>query len=281
MGRSKQKQFEQLINYDKMTRDKILYERRKKSLQNFEPEFLLLINAQTKNLLLEYMRFLAYTDLALRTCQGIKSNLVALLTWNYNYNGNKNFRMITKKQGEEFFTYIKNAGYTYDRARVVKSDIVGFGDFAQYVVGKDEFHHNGKKNPWYSYNHEWREVDIQQQPIEGEYKKTNIREFSEERLDALKFYLLAKHDYMGAIILDFAYLGERLLTLQEDDEVFNRQMASVKSYLKWKQREGAAHLPDVLIVRRQDGTYVPMSLPELREYTRMFSVFLGKEFIVC
>ena len=84
-----------------------------------------------------------------------------------------------------------------------------------------------------------------------------------------------------AVILDFAYLGEALLTLQEDNELFNQQMASVKSYQKWKKREGAEHLPDVLIVRRQDGTYVPMSLSELRDYTRMFSVFLGKEFIIC
>ena len=54
------------------------------------------------------MQFLAYTDLALRTCQGMKSNLVLFLTWNYNYNDNKNFRLITKKQGEDFFAYIKN-----------------------------------------------------------------------------------------------------------------------------------------------------------------------------
>lgn len=281
MARNRQKEFEQLINYDKVTREKILYEQRKRSLQHFEVDFLLLINAQTKNLLLEFMQFLAYTDLALRTCQGMKSNLVMFLTWNYNYNDNKNFRLITKKQGEDFFLYVKNMGSGYNRAKVIKSDIVSFADFIQFVVGKDEYHHNGKKNHWYNYNHEWREVDIQQQPEESEFKKCNVHTFSTERLDALKFYLMMTHDYMGAVILDFAYLGEALLTLQEDDELFNQQMASVKSYQKWKKREGAEHLPDVLIVRRQNGTYVPMSLSELRDYTRMFSVFLGKEFIIC
>ena len=50
--------------------------------------------------------------------------------------------------------------------------------------------------------------------------------------------------------------------------------------MKWREREGV-DIPDALVVRRPDGTYVPMSLPELREYAKMFSVFLGKEFIIC
>ena len=281
MARGRQKEFEQLINYDKTAREKILYEQRKRSLQNFETDFLVLINPQTKNLLLDFMDFISYTELAFRTCQNMKSNLILFLTWNYNYNDNKNFRQIDKKQGEQFFTYIKNLGFSYARAKVIKSDLCSFADFIQYVVGKNEYHHNGKRNLWYNYVHEWREVDIQQQPEESEFKKPNVHTFSVERLDALKFYLIATHDYMGAIILDFAHLGERLLTLQQDDELFNTQLSSVKSYIKWKQREGAEHLPDVLIVRRQDGSYVPMSLTELRDYAKMFSIFLGKEFIIC
>ena len=59
--------------------------------------------------------------------------------------------------------------------------------------------------------------------------------------------------------------------LQEDKE-FN---------LKWKKKVGAEDIPDVLIARRPDGSYAPMSLTELRRYTQMFSVFLGKEFIIC
>ena len=55
---------------------------------------------------------------------------------------------------------------------------------------------------------------------------------------------------------------------------------AVKKYMKWREREGV-DIPDALVVRRPDGTYVPMSLPELREYAKMFSVFLGKEFIIC
>ena len=277
---ARQKEFEQLINYDPVTRQKIRYEQRKRSLQNFDTDFLILINAQTKNLLLEFMAFIAYSNLAFKTCQNMKSNLVIFLTWNYNYNDNRNFRLITKKQGEEFFLYIKNMGSGYNRAKILQSDIASFADFIQYVVGKNEYHNNGKKNPWYNYVHEWRQVDIQQQPEESEYKKPNVSTFSEERLDGLKFYLMMTHDYMGAVILDLAHLGVKLLTLQEDDEEFNQQLNSVKSYQKWKKREGAEHVPDVLIIKR-DGQFVPMSLSELRDYTKMFSIFLGKEFIIC
>ena len=88
------------------------------------------------------------------------------------------------------------------------------------------------------------------------------------------------HDYMGAVILDLAHLGVKLLTLQEGDEDFNLQLNSVKSYQKWKKREGAEQIPDVLIIKR-DTQFVPMSLSELRAYAKMFSVFLGKEFIIC
>ena len=277
---ARKKEFEQLINYDPITRQKIRYEQRKRSLQNFDADFLILINAQTKNLLLEFMAFIAYSNLAFKTCQNMKSNLVIFLTWNYNYNENKNFRLITKKQGEEFFLYVKNMGSGYNRAKTLQSDIASFADFVQYVIGKNEYHSNGKKNPWYNYIHEWREVDIQQRPNESEYKNPNISTFSDERLDALKFYLMMTHDYMGAVILDLAHLGVKLLTLQEGDEDFNLQLNSVKSYQKWKKREGAEQIPDVLIIKR-DTQFVPMSLSELRAYAKMFSVFLGKEFIIC
>lgn len=281
MGRKSKYTYEQLINYDKITRDKIIFEQRKNSLQKLDEEFVCSINPQNKNLLLDFMNFIAYSDMALRTCQNIKANLILFFKWNRDFNDDKNFRNINVKQGESFFLYIKCAGYTYARARVIKSDITSLADFAEFVVGKNEYHHNGSKNRWYSYTHKWREVDIQQEEEESEYKKPNVTSFSDDRLDALKFYLKMKQDYMGMVILDFAYLGEKLLTLQENDEVFNLQMSSVKSYKKWKDREGASDLPDVLITRRGDGQYVPMSLPELRSYARMFSVFLGKEFIVC
>ena len=54
-----------------------------------------------------------------------------------------------------------------------------------------------------------------------------------------------------------------------------------EKYLRWKKRVGAEHIPDVFISKRPDGSYAPMSLSELRRYTKMFSVFLGKEFIIC
>ena len=281
MGAKSKYTYEQLINYDKNTRDKIIFEQRRNTLQNFDQEFLTSINPQNKNLLLDFMNFIAYSDMALSTCRGIKLNLTIFFKWNRDHNGDRNFRTINVKQGEQYFLSVKTLGYTYTRAKIMKTDITSLADFAQFVLGRSEYHHNGSKNRWHGYDHKWREVDIQQQEEESEYKKPNVASFSTERLDSLKFYLKMKQDYMGMVILDFSYLGEKLLVLQEDDEVFNKQMKSVKSYLKWKQREGAQDVTDVLIIRRGDGTYVPMSLPELRSYARMFSVFLGKEFIIC
>ena len=40
-------------------------------------------------------------------------------------------------------------------------------------------------------------------------------------------------------------------------------------------------LSDILIMKNKEGRCIPMGLTELRAYTRMFSVFVGKEFIVC
>ena len=84
---------------------------------------------------------------------------------------------------------------------------------------------------------------------------------------------------MALIIIELSWMGKEILFLQEDDVRFSSE--TKEKYLKWKKRVGAEDIPDVLIARRPDGSYAPMSLTELRRYTQMFSVFLGKEFIIC
>ena len=274
--------YEDLVKYDKATRSKIILQQRRTTLENFSDlEFLYSIHAENKNFLLAFMNFLAYGDMTLRTCQNMKTNLTLFFTWNRDYNNNLHFRKFNMAQAERFFIYLRDNGYTYNRARVIKTDITSLADFGQYVWGKDEYQHNGKKNRWYGYEHFWREVNIHQEEDELIYKKCNYNTFTLERLDTLKTYLQTKKDYMGVIILEHAYLGKELLTLKVDSEEFNITRPSSQSYLKWKEREGASHLQDVLVARRPDGTYIPMDLYELRRYAKMFSVFLGKEFIIC
>ena len=86
---------------------------------------------------------------------------------------------------------------------------------------------------------------------------------------------------MGVIILEYAHLGIDLLNLKVDDEDFNRQTNYAQNYLRWRDREGI-ELPDVFVMRNnKTGEYMPMDINKLRKYARMFSVFLGKELIIC
>lgn len=279
MARAKYDTYQEL-HMTKEQRENAKIERKKNTLRTFDSGFVESINPRNKNLLYDFMTFISYTNMAKKTCQNIKNNLILFFKWNRDWNNNLNFRFITKEQGEQFFVYIKNLDYTYVRSKCIKSDICSLADFAEFVVGKDEYKHNGSKNQWYTYHHEWREVVIPYDPNEQGYLSTNYAEFDFDRLDALGKYLQATHDYMGMFILHNVGMGSRLLFLQIDSEDINHPHPITKKYMKWREREGV-DIPDALVVRRPDGTYVPMSLPELREYAKMFSVFLGKEFIIC
>ena len=256
---------------------------RKRLLLSFEEEFLYSIGTQNKNFLIEYMNFLAYTDLTLKTCSNIRYNLILFFTWNRECNGNKNFRQVTMTQARNFFLFVKEEGYSYTRAKIIRTDLAGLGDYGQFVLGKDEISSKSYKNQWYEYVNFWREVDIMQREDLSKKQEPNCFAFSKEKLDALRTFLSTKHDYMGLVILDHAHLGQDILNLRIDSVDFNREKKYSKQYLAWRERMeiDVESLPDILIMKNKEGKWMPMGLTELRAYTRMFSVFLGKEFIVC
>ena len=94
------------------TKQQIFLAERKRLLLSFEEEFLYSIGTQNKNFLIEYMNFLAYTDLTLKTCSNIRYNLILFFTWNRECNGNKNFRQVTMTQARNFFLFVKEEGYS-------------------------------------------------------------------------------------------------------------------------------------------------------------------------
>ena len=74
--------------------------------------------------------------------------------------------------------------------------------------------------------------------------------------------------------------SEFFVPFLEDDE-FNKQTNYAQNFLRWRDREGI-ELPDVFVMRNnKNGEYMPMDISKLRKYAKMFSVFLGKEFIIC
>ena len=265
------------------TKQQIFLVERKRLLLSFEEEFLYSIGTQNKNFLIEYMNFLAYTDLTLKTCSNIRYNLILFFTWNRECNGNKNFRQVTMTQARNFFLFVKEEGYSYTRAKIIRTDLAGLGDYGQFVLGKDEISSKSYKNQWYEYVNFWREVDIMQREDLSKKQEPNCVAFSKEKLDALRTFLSTKHDYMGLVILDHAHLGQDILNLRIDSVDFNREKKYSKQYLAWRERMeiDVESLPDILIMKNKEGKWMPMGLTELRAYTRMFSVFLGKEFIVC
>lgn len=265
------------------TKASLFLAERKRLLLSFDEEFLCTIGTQNKNFLLEYMNFLAYTDLTLKTCSNIRYNLILFFTWNREFNGCKNFRQVTMTQARNFFLFVKEEGYSYTRAKIIRTDLAGLGDYGEFVLGKDEISSKNYKNQWYEYVNFWREVDIMQREDLTKKQEPNCVTFSKERLDTLRAFLSTKHDYMGLVILDHAHLGQDILNLRIDSVDFNREKKYSKQYLAWRERSGidVESLKDILIMKNKQGEWIPMGLTELRAYTRMFSVFLGKEFIIC
>ena len=265
------------------TKASLFLAERKRLLLSFDEEFLCTIGTQNKNFLLEYMNFLAYTDLTLKTCSNIRYNLILFFTWNREFNGCKNFRQVTMTQARNFFLFVKEEGYSYTRAKIIRTDLAGLGDYGEFVLGKDEISSKNYKNQWYQYVNFWREVEIMQREDVTKKQEPNRVTFSKERLDTLRAFLSTKHDYMGLVILDHAHLGQDILNLRIDSVDFNREKKYSKQYLAWRERSGinVESLKDILIMKNKQGEWMPMGLTELRAYTRMFSVFLGKEFIIC
>ena len=266
--------------YDKGIRNRIYLEERRRALEEFRDlEFLHSINPRNKNLLISYMNFLAYTDMTLTSCSNIKNNLKLFLTWNRDYNSNMFFKQIKKSHGEAFFKWAINNNYTTQRLKIIKSDLGHFGEYIEYVLGSEEFQYSGIKNQWYGYKSDfWFKIDI---PEPDTIRRPNRTDFENERIGVLRAYLTKKKDFMGVIILEYAHLGIDLLNLKVDDEEFNRQTNYAQNYLRWRDREGI-ELPDVFVMRNnKTGEYMPMDINKLRKYARMFSVFLGKELIIC
>ena len=265
------------------TKASLFLAERKRLLLSFDEEFLCTIGTHNKNFLLEYMNFLAYTDLTLKTCSNIRYNLILFFTWNREFNGCKNFRQVTMTQARNFFLFVKEEGYSYTRAKIIRTDLAGLGDYGEFVLGKDEISSKNYKNQWYEYVNFWREVDIMQREDLTKKQEPNCVTFSKERLDTLRAFLSTKHDYMGLVILDHAHLGQDILNLRIDSVDFNREKKYSKQYLARRERLGinVESLKDILIMKNKQGEWIPMGLTELRAHTRMFSVFLGKEFIIC
>lgn len=268
--------------YDKGIRNRIYLEERRRALEEFRDlEFLHSINPRNKNILISYMNFLAHTDITLSSCSNIKNNLKLFLTWNRDNNNNMFFKQIKKYQAEKFFIWLRESGYSYQRAKILRTDLGNFGEYIEYVLGSEEYQYSGIKNQWYGYKSDfWYAIEIQQYN-ENEIRKPNITDFENERIGVLRAYLTKKKDFMGVIILEYAHLGIELLTMKIEDDEFNKQTNYAQNYLRWRDREGI-ELPDVFVMRNnKNGEYMPMDISKLRAYAKMFSVFLGKEFIIC
>lgn len=258
----------------------IFLNERKRSLMSFDDEFIFTIGQQNKNFVIDYMQFLAYTDLTLKTCTNIKYHVIMFFTWNRDHNNNKNFRQISMTQARNFFLWVKDNNYSYTRAKIIRTDLAGLGDFGEFVLGRDPLSTKRMANQWHGYTNFWRSVDICQTEDFNKLGDPNSVSFPKEKLETLRMYLSMKHDYIGLVILDYAHLGADILTLRIDSEDFNPAKKYSEQYLRWRERMGII-IPDVLVMKNNRGEYIPMGLSELRDYTRMFSVFLGREFVIC
>lgn len=273
------------IDKEARLRRKAYLEERIRALTVFrDVQFIEGINPMNKNLLLGYMKFLAYTSLSLKTASNVKTSLKMFMAWNKEHNDDAYFKLITKKQAEKFFEWVKIQGYTETRANMIKTDLCDFADYLQYVIGREEYRHDGTANRWYKYNGQfWKHINVAVELDSSIIRQPNVYSFDREYLDNLHVYLKQKQDWMGVVILEYSYLGIDILKLNIDDEDFNRQPAFIESFFKWRTREQVPEDMKQVCVMRNNKTkeIMPMDVETLRGYAKMFSIFLGKEFIIC
>ena len=75
MARAKYDTYQEL-HMTKEQRENAKIERKKNTLRTFDSGFVESINPRNKNLLYDFMTFISYTNMAKKTCQNIKNNLI-------------------------------------------------------------------------------------------------------------------------------------------------------------------------------------------------------------
>jgi len=162
------------------------------------PEKLAACNKDNINLGNEFLEYLKSIDRAETTIIQYANDLKIFWCWNYEFNNNKDFIKITKRNFAAFQNHCLNVwGWSPKRIRRVKSTISSLSNFIENILDEEE--------EFEGYKSVVRKIES---PANEFVREKTV--FKEEELTALLDHLVEKEEYMKACVLALCmYSGRR------------------------------------------------------------------------
>lgn len=154
------------------------------------PDKLKQVNPENIELMNDFLDYLASTDKSSDTIKQYRSNLNIFWCWNLEFNGNKHFVKLTKREISKFQNHAINVWqWSPKRLRTVKATVSSFSNFIENILD-DEFE---------DYRPIVRKIES---PANVAVRKKTV--FTETELQSLLDDLIERKEYMKACALSLA-----------------------------------------------------------------------------
>ena len=218
------------------------------------------VNPENLQLEKDFLEYLESVDRSKGTIKQYRANLHIFWCWNLEYNKNKFFVELTKRELVKFQNHALNVWlWSPRRIRVVKATISSLSNFIESILD-DEFE---------DYRSIIKKIES---PTNEAVREKSV--FTQEELQPLLDTLVENKDYMKACVLALAmYSGRRKAELTrfkvsyftDDNLMFGGSLYKSPEKIKTKGRGTKGKLLEVYVLAKQFKPYLDLWLKEREE----------------
>ena len=266
------------------------------------PEKLERVNKENLELEIDFLDYLTSTDKSKETIKQYRANLHIFWCWNLEYNNNKFFVNLTKRELTRFQSHAINEwGWSSRRTRTVKATLSSLSNYIENILDDD---YKGFKSI----------VSKIESPVDTPAREKSV--FQEKELKPLLDYLVENEEYMKACALSLAMNGGRRKAelprfkvgyFRPEYTICNGALYKTPEKIKTKGRGSKGKLIELYTLAAPFNPYLnlwleerrrlgitsewlfpkktadgwenePMPVTTLDSWARTFSAFLGKPF---
>lgn len=220
------------------------------------PELIEQILPENKLLGADFIEYLQSIDRSPNTIDQYKSDLSIFWVWNLQYNDNKPFVKITKREFARFQNHCLNEWqWSSNRIRRVKSVLSSMSNFIENILDEEE--------DFAGYRAVIRKIES---PVKEEVREKTV--FEPEELEQLLNHLVEQKKYMQACVLALAmYSGRRKAELprfkvsyfSEDNVIFG-SLYKTPEKVKTKGRGSRGKMLDLYVLKKEFDPYLKLWL---------------------
>lgn len=209
----------------------------------------------------DFIEYLQSIDRSPNTIEQYKSDLKIFWVWNLEYNGNKPFIKITKREFAKFQNHCLNDWkWSSNRIRRVKSVISSMSNFIENILDEEE--------EFEGYRAIIRKIES---PVKEAVREKTV--FEPEEIQSLLSHLVEQEKYMQACILALAmYSGRRKAELPrfkvsyfDEENVFLGSLYKTPEKVKTKGRGSRGKMLELYVLKKEFDPYLKLWLDYRKE----------------